>query len=100
MTSFWDLGVMIAGPVGGFIAAEFGYPPAFIVAVATAAGSFVLVNGLSRFSQAGESGAIENEGQGVVQATEGQEAGGDAAGAELDLEGDVVSGSVVGGVDE
>jgi MFS family permease len=45
MTSFWDLGVMIAGPIGGFIAAEFGYPLAFIVAAATAAGSFVLVNG-------------------------------------------------------
>jgi len=50
MTSFWDLGVMIAGPVGGFIAAEFGYPLAFIVAVATAAGSFVLVNGPLRLS--------------------------------------------------
>jgi MFS family permease len=100
MTSFWDLGVMIAGPVGGFIAADFGYPLAFIVAVATAAGSFVLVNGLSRLSQAWEKRAIENEGQGVVQAAEGQEAGGDAAGAELDLERDVVSGSVVGGVDE
>lgn len=39
MTSFWDLGIMIAGPIGGFIAAEFGYPLAFLVAVATAAGS-------------------------------------------------------------
>lgn len=45
MTSFWDLGIMIAGPIGGFIAAEFGYPLAFLVAVATAAGSFVLMNG-------------------------------------------------------
>jgi MFS family permease len=45
MTSFWDLGIMVAGPIGGLIAAQFGYTLAFAVAVATAAGSFVLVTG-------------------------------------------------------
>jgi MFS family permease len=45
MTSFWDLGIMVAGPIGGLIAAQFGYTLAFAVAVATVAGSLVLVTG-------------------------------------------------------
>lgn len=45
MTSFWDLGIMVAGPIEGLIAAQFSYTVAFVVAVATAAGSFALVNG-------------------------------------------------------
>ncbi|MDX3006154.1 MFS transporter [Kribbella solani] len=32
MTSFWDLGVMVAGPLGGLIAEGAGYPTAFLVA--------------------------------------------------------------------
>ncbi|WP_163509722.1 MFS transporter [Fodinicola acaciae] len=32
MTSFWDLGVMAAGPAGGAVAAGFGYPAAFCIA--------------------------------------------------------------------
>ncbi|WP_163573476.1 MFS transporter [Fodinicola feengrottensis] len=34
MTSFWDLGVLVAGPVGGLIAASAGYRPAFCLAAA------------------------------------------------------------------
>jgi MFS family permease len=32
MTSFWDLGVMAAGPLGGLIAERAGFPTAFLVA--------------------------------------------------------------------
>jgi MFS family permease len=32
MTSFWDLGVMAAGPLGGLIAEQAGYQEAFLVA--------------------------------------------------------------------
>ncbi|HET6739184.1 MAG TPA: MFS transporter [Kribbella sp.] len=32
MTSFWDLGVMAAGPLGGLIAEQAGFPAAFVVA--------------------------------------------------------------------
>ncbi|MGZ0153385.1 MFS transporter [Kribbella sp. WER1] len=32
MTSFWDLGVMLAGPLGGLIAERAGFPAAFLVA--------------------------------------------------------------------
>jgi MFS family permease len=32
MTSFWDLGVMTAGPLGGFVAEQAGFSPAFLVA--------------------------------------------------------------------
>ncbi|WP_427892676.1 MFS transporter [Kribbella sp. GL6] len=35
MTSFWDLGVMAAGPLGGLIAERAGYPAAFLVAAGT-----------------------------------------------------------------
>ncbi|MFC6159788.1 MFS transporter [Kribbella jiaozuonensis] len=34
MTSFWDLGVMAAGPLGGLIAQQAGYQQAFLVAAA------------------------------------------------------------------
>jgi len=36
MTSFWDLGILAAGPVGGLIATQFGYRPAFAVAACAA----------------------------------------------------------------
>jgi len=42
MTSFWDLGVMAAGPVGGLVAERLGFPTAFIVAAHAAAASLVL----------------------------------------------------------
>lgn len=34
MTSFWDLGIMAAGPVSGVAAAHLGYPAAFVIAAA------------------------------------------------------------------
>ncbi|MEU8224107.1 MFS transporter [Kribbella sp. NPDC048915] len=34
MTSFWDLGVLVAGPLGGLIAERSGFPAAFLVAAA------------------------------------------------------------------
>ncbi|GAB2745796.1 MFS transporter [Kitasatospora kifunensis] len=47
MTSFWDLGIMVAGPLGGLIAAGSGYPAAFAVAVVTTlAGLLVVATGL------------------------------------------------------
>ncbi|MFG1911301.1 MFS transporter [Kribbella sp. NPDC048928] len=35
MTSFWDLGVLAAGPLGGLIAEHAGFPAAFLVAAGT-----------------------------------------------------------------
>lgn len=32
MTSFWDLGVMVAGPLGGLVAQVLGFPAAFLLA--------------------------------------------------------------------
>lgn len=38
MTSFWDLGILFAGPVGGLIAGQLGFAAAFgLSATATAA---------------------------------------------------------------
>lgn len=37
MTSFWDLGVMAAGPLGGLVAERRGFPTAFFVAAGAAA---------------------------------------------------------------
>jgi MFS family permease len=37
MTSFWDLGVMAAGLLGGFVAERLGFPIAFFVAAGAAA---------------------------------------------------------------
>ncbi|MFG1817586.1 MFS transporter [Kribbella sp. NPDC049174] len=37
MTSFWDLGVLAAGPLGGLVAERLGFPIAFFVAAGTAA---------------------------------------------------------------
>ncbi len=37
MTSFWDLGVLAAGPLGGFVAERLGFPTAFFVAAGAAA---------------------------------------------------------------
>jgi MFS family permease len=40
MTSFWDLGILAAGPVGGLVAAGAGYRTAFAVAAALAVVGF------------------------------------------------------------
>jgi MFS family permease len=48
MTSFWDLGIMIAGPLGGWIAAESAYPVPFGLAVAASAVAALLVAALLR----------------------------------------------------
>lgn len=37
MTSFWDIGILAAGLLGGFIAVHFHYPAAFLVASAAGA---------------------------------------------------------------
>lgn len=42
MTSFWDLGVMAAGPVGGLVAEQLGFPTAFIVAAGAATAALFL----------------------------------------------------------
>jgi MFS family permease len=42
MTSFWDLGVMAAGPLGGLVAERAGYPAAFLVAAGVGVGSVLL----------------------------------------------------------
>ena len=36
MTSFWDLGVMVAGPLGGLVAERLGFPTAFFLAALAA----------------------------------------------------------------
>jgi MFS family permease len=36
MTSFWDLGVLAAGPLGGLVAERLGFPTAFFVAAGAA----------------------------------------------------------------
>ncbi|MBO2463909.1 MFS transporter [Actinomadura violacea] len=39
MTSFWDLGILAAGPLGGQIAAHLGYRTAFAAAIAATLGA-------------------------------------------------------------
>lgn len=36
-TSFWDLGILVAGPVSGLLATGPGYPAAFLAAAAALA---------------------------------------------------------------
>lgn len=36
MTSFWDIGIMVAGPVGGLVAGVAGYPAALLIAAVLA----------------------------------------------------------------
>ncbi|MFD9961309.1 MFS transporter [Amycolatopsis sp. NPDC058986] len=36
ITSLWDLGILAAGPIGGVVAAHFGYRPAFALAAGVA----------------------------------------------------------------
>lgn len=43
MTSFWDLGIMVAGPLGGAIAAVTSFHAAFAAAVGTTVAALVLV---------------------------------------------------------
>jgi predicted MFS family arabinose efflux permease len=42
MTSFWDLGVMVAGPLGGLVAERLGFPVAFYLAAVFAAACVVV----------------------------------------------------------
>ena len=42
MTSFWDLGVMVAGPLGGLVAEQAGFAAAFFVAAGFAAACVVV----------------------------------------------------------
>lgn len=42
MTSFWDLGIMVAGPISGTVAAHFGYREGFGVAAAVTVAALVL----------------------------------------------------------
>ena len=53
MTSFWDLGVMIAGPVGGLLAAGPGFRAAFATAVLVALGAWCTALILARPEAAG-----------------------------------------------
>ncbi len=48
MTSFWDLGILVAGPLGGAIATGAAYPLAFAVAAAAGVLSFVVVTTVLR----------------------------------------------------
>ncbi|TWF97140.1 putative MFS family arabinose efflux permease [Kitasatospora viridis] len=68
MTSFWDLGVVVAGPVGGATAGWLGYGPAFAVAAAVslaAAGlTWAMAGGLMsrQFSTGGGEMSVAGEG--------------------------------------
>lgn len=48
MTSFWDLGVMVAGPLGGLVAERAGFPAAFLVAAGAGLACIVVLLGMSR----------------------------------------------------
>ena len=43
MTSFWDVGILVAGPLGGAIAAGSTYPLAFLVAAANSLLSLAII---------------------------------------------------------
>jgi MFS family permease len=47
-TSFWDLGILIASPLSGLVAARAGYPAAFTIAAATALAAAALAIALGR----------------------------------------------------
>ncbi len=53
MTSFWDLGVLVAGPIGGLLAAGPGFRVAFVVAVGFVLGAFAMALCLTGLSSAG-----------------------------------------------
>jgi MFS family permease len=48
MTSFWDLGILVAGPAGGLIAENLGFRAAFWMAAAIALGSLAITSVLPR----------------------------------------------------
>lgn len=48
VTSCWDLGIMVAGPVGGLLAVGAGYRSAFVVAAVLGIGAAVLASTLLR----------------------------------------------------
>jgi hypothetical protein len=43
MTSFWDVGILVAGPVGGAIAGSTSYPLAFTTAAVIALLSLTVI---------------------------------------------------------
>ncbi|GAA4236082.1 hypothetical protein GCM10022254_44830 [Actinomadura meridiana] len=59
MTSFWDLGIMVAGPLGGLVATNGAYPMSFGFAVVAAIAAAVVVAVLTQVG--GERGAREKE---------------------------------------
>jgi MFS family permease len=69
MTSFWDLGIMVAGPVGGVIALTAGYPAAFWAAVGTSLAALTVV--ASRLRAATHRHTAEPQGAEQVPAAEG-----------------------------
>jgi len=48
MTSYWDVGIMVAGPLGGAIAGGLSYPLAFLVAAASCLLSLVFITTMLR----------------------------------------------------
>ncbi|MFT9480633.1 MFS transporter [Streptomyces sp. 11-1-2] len=46
MTSLWDLGILVAGPVSGLLAGRLGYPTAFAVAAGISATALLLTTSL------------------------------------------------------
>lgn len=48
MTSFWDVGIMVAGPLGGAIAAGSTYPLAFLMAAASSLLSLAVITTVLR----------------------------------------------------
>jgi MFS family permease len=42
MTSFWDVGLLAAGPLGGLLARQVGYPAAFTAAAVAAGGALAV----------------------------------------------------------
>ena len=45
MTSFWDLGLLVAGPLSGATADRYGYSASFGLATVVAAGAFAVAVG-------------------------------------------------------
>ncbi|WP_082399041.1 MFS transporter [Pseudonocardia sp. EC080625-04] len=43
MISFWDLGIMVAGPIAGLVAVLLGFPAAFLIAALLGVGSIAVI---------------------------------------------------------
>lgn len=65
MTSFWDLGIMAAGPISGLVATYFGYRPAFAVAAGVTVVALVLTYLALRESPTAGEELMEPAAQGV-----------------------------------